>query len=407
MAEKIKKVLIVSHAMELGGAERSLLGLLETFDPTICQVDLFLQRHTGELLKYIPENVNLIPEVPAYTVLARPMKDVLKESHGLLTIARMYGKLKALIYDKHHHTTESGVALEYSHKYTYRLMPAIQPAKKYDLAISFLTPHYIVSSKVNAIKKLAWIHTDYSNITIDVPSEKKMWAAYDYIASISETVSMNFEAVFPDLKEKIVLIENVLPEMMIKQQADEFGVSIEMPEDEAINLLSVGRFCNPKNFDNVPDICARLVCMGHNVRWYLIGYGGDEALIRSKIVQFGMTNHVIILGKKDNPYPYIKACDFYVQPSRYEGKSVAVREAQMLGKPVIITRYSTSSSQIEDGVDGVIVPMDNENCAKSISDILINQGRRATIIINCRNRNYSNVKEVEKLYELMKGDNDT
>ena len=136
--------------------------------------------------------------------------------------------------------------------------------------------------------------------------------------------------------------------------------------------------------------------------WYLIGYGGDEALIRQKIQEFGMEDHVIILGKKPNPYPYIKACDVYVQPSRYEGKCVAVREAQMLGKPVIITNYATSASQLEDGVDGVIVPVDNEGCARGIADVLSNVNRMKKLSENCCKRDYSNRDEVKKIYALIK-----
>ena len=96
----MKKILIVSHALELGGAERSLIGLLDAIDKKKYKVDLFLLRHEGELFSFIPEGVNLLPEIPAYTVLARPMVQTLKEGHVLLTVARMYGKMKASKYIK-------------------------------------------------------------------------------------------------------------------------------------------------------------------------------------------------------------------------------------------------------------------------------------------------------------------
>ena len=114
-----------------------------------------------------------------------------------------------------------------------------------------------------------------------------------------------------------------------------------------------------------------------------------------------MADRVIILGKKENPYPYIKACDLYVQPSRYEGKAVTVREAQMLGKPVVITRYATSASQLEDGVDGVIVPMDNEGCAEKIAALLQAPEQMKMLSDQCLQRDYSNSSEVNKLYQLM------
>ena len=181
------------------------------------------------------------------------------------------------------------------------------------------------------------------------------------------------------------------------------AVEKELPTTKGVNLLSIGRFCTAKNFDNVPFICKLIRQQGLDVKWYLIGYGGDEALIRKNIREQGMEDHVIILGKKENPYPYIKACDVYVQPSRYEGKCVAVREAQMLGKPVVITNYATSASQLQDGVDGVIVPMDNGGCAAGIAALLRDKEALKRLSDTCRQRDYSNADEVNKLYALMEG----
>ena len=394
-----KKILLVSHALELGGAERSLLGLLDAFDTTKYDVDLFLLRHEGELLKFVPKEINLLSQIPEYTVLARPMKDVLLEGHIILTIARLFGKYAAKLYDRKNGFTDSGVPLEYSHKFTYKLMPQINSDMEYDLAISFLTPHYIVANNVKAKKKLAWIHTDYSKIQINVKSELSMWNQYDYIASISDAVTKSFLNVFPSLKRKIHLIENVLPMSIIQEQSEEFTVEGEMPL-KGIRVLSIGRYCVAKNFDNVPEICSKLVAAGLDVYWYIIGFGGDEQLIKNRIHQFKMKERVILLGKKENPYPYIKACDVYIQPSRYEGKSVTVREAQMLGKPVIITDYATANSQLEDGIDGIIVPLETKECAEEIVDKLVNSQSLETIAYNCGKTDYSNAKEIEKLYQL-------
>ena len=395
-----QSLLIVSHALEIGGAERSLIGLLDALDPERWDIDLFLLRHEGELIADIPEYVNLLPEVPAYTVLARPMKDTLREGHVLLTAARLTGRIAAGRYAKKHGHIESGVALEYSHKFTCPLMPKIQPGTVYDLAVSFLTPHYFVAKKVRAKKKVAWIHTDYSRVQVNIPSETAMWSAYDHIASISDAVTESFLKIFPSLKNKIVLIENILPARYVKKQVEAFPVEPEMPAD-GIRLLSIGRFCYQKNFENVPDICSRLIQSGLDVYWYIIGFGPDEQLIRQKITEAGMEEHVILLGKRENPYPYIKACDLYVQPSRYEGKAVTVREAQMLGKPVVITCYTTSRDQLEDGVDGVVVPMDNEGCAVGIAALLRDPVHMEHLSKTCRSRDYSNRQEVEKLYQMM------
>lgn len=395
-----KKLLIVSHALELGGAERSLIGLLDAIDPGIWDVDLFLLRHEGELMNHIPEHIHLLPSIPAYTVLARPMAATLREGHLLLTAARLWGKIAAKSYNKTHGYVSSDVELEYSHKFTCPLMPAIQQNVEYDLALSFLTPHYFVARKVRAKKKAAWIHTDYSKIKINVPSETSMWGSFDHIVSISESVTEGFCRKFPSLRNKIVEIHNILPREYVLAQSGMFSVEDEMPQVET-RLLSVGRFCEAKNFDNVPAICAKLVAMGHNVKWYLIGFGSDEELIRRKISEADMNQRVIILGKKENPYPYMAACDLYVQPSRFEGNSVTVREAQMLGKPVAIARYATSASQLEEDVDGVIVPMDNEGCAAGIAALLHDPAKMVALTQCCRQRDYTNASEVEKLLALM------
>lgn len=395
----MKTILIVSHAMQLGGAERSLLGLLNAIDSERYCVDLFLMRHEGTLLNDIPKNINLLPEVPEYTVLARPLKAIMKEKRFILAAARVFGKIKARLYEKRNHIQDSGVSLEYSHKYTCPFMPKIQIQKEYDMAISFLTPHYFVTKKVKAKKKMAWIHTDYSKVQIDVKSELKMWSSYDYIASISEAVTESFTKVFPSLRNKVMIIENILPVQLIKRQMNEFDGKTEM-HGEGVKLLSIGRYCTAKNFDNVPCICSYILQSGINVTWYIIGFGGDEAFIKEKIKEQNMEKRVILLGKKENPYPYMKACDIYIQPSRYEGKSVAVREAQLLGKPVVITNYATADSQLEDGVDGVIVPMESKECAEEIVRLLKNIEKRKQLSKECRERDYSNQGEIKKLYVL-------
>ena len=116
---------------------------------------------------------------------------------------------------------------------------------------------------------------------------------------------------------------------------------------------------------------------------------------------YPIENYVFILGKKENPYPYIKACDLYIQPSRFEGKAVTVREAQILNKPVIITNYPTAASQIEDGRDGIIVPMDNWECAKGIYNIIKDIDVQQALIEFTKNNNYVNNDEVQKIYDLM------
>lgn len=396
----MKKILIFSQAMEIGGAEKALLGLLENIDTTKYEVDLFLMRHSGELMKYIPSNINLLPEISQYADLAVPIGNVLKKGHFKIAYGRYKGKKAAVKRVSELGLGDNDVAIEYSHKYTAKYMPKISD-KEYDLAISFLTPHYFVTQKVNAKKKVAWIHTDYSRVEMDRESQLVMYSNYDKIASISDKAAEKFVRIFPSLKDKVITIQNILPEKYINKITDEFTVENEISNDGSIKLLSIGRFCTAKNFDNIPEICKLIRNQGVNIKWYIIGYGGDEQLIKDKIAEFNMQDYVIVLGKKENPYPYIKACDIYIQPSRYEGKCVAVCEAQILNKPVIITNYATSASQLTDGYDGVIVPMDNQDCAEGIIQLLNNKELMHRLSENTKTVDYANSKEVEKLYSIM------
>lgn len=390
--------------MELGGAERALLGLLNALDTTRVDVDLFLNQHTGDFMKLIPEKINLLPEQRGYNAIERPMRDVLLEGQfGVLL-----GRLKAKRLHAQYHETLTGKSVKLDNStFQYvadevqsRLRP-LRDLGEYDLAISFLPPHNVVLNKVNAKKKIAWIHTDYSTIHVNVEKELPIWSGYDYIASISPDCSSSFVGTFPSLKNKIFEIENILSPDFVRSQADLIDVGKEL-SPSGIKLLSVGRYNKAKNYDNVPDIARRIINAGYyDLHWYIIGFGGDENYIRRKIVEAGMSDHVILLGKKENPYPYIKACDIYVQPSLYEGKSVTVREAQILSKPVIITDYATAKSQISDGVDGLIVPMDNEGCSNGIVEAIRNPELLKSISAYLSTHDYGNESEVEKIYKLL------
>jgi glycosyltransferase involved in cell wall biosynthesis len=397
-----KKIIIVSHNLRIGGAERSLLGLLNSLDYSKYDVDLFLLIHDGELMPLIPNKVQLLPENKKYAAMLSSVKCMLKSGNIDILFRKIIAHVKAGIYCRKNRLKPANMVYAlYLQKYVLPSLPLISD-KQYDLAISFLTPHHIAAAKAKSKKRIAWIHTDYAYFEFDRNAELAMWNKYDYIASISESCTASFLKQFPLLSNKMVLIENILHPDFVRAQAEITDVSREMPRAaDSIILCSVGRFADAKNFDNVPFICKQLRDAGYDVKWYLIGYGNDEALIRTKINEAGMQEHVIILGKKENPYPYIKACDIYVQPSRYEGKAVTVREAQILCKPVVITRYATSGSQLNDSVDGIIVPMDNEGCAEGIKQLIENKALQKQLIENCRNSDFGNQKEVEKIYNII------
>ena len=393
----MKKVFIYSYNLELGGVERSLIALLDSFDPNEYEVDLFLAVQEGELLNQIPKHINLLPIDKKYQSLSMTIKTAIKKGYLFGSFARLYSKLynriiRILKKDK----TYSVGGIKCHQMIIRRMKP--QP-KEYDLAISFAIPYFYILTKVNAKKKIGFIHTDYSKININTRFIRKMFDKIDYVASVSLEVQNLLQKAIKIDSNKLMVVENILSKNATEVLSNE--EQTEMIDDSSIKILSIGRFGNAKNFDNVPNLCKRLLAYGLNIKWYLIGFGPQEQLIKQKIQENSVEANVIILGKKTNPYPYIKACDIYIQPSRYEGKAVTVREAQMLGKPVIITKFATSSSQLEDRVDGIIVPLDNEGCAKGIYDFIQNKELQNKIKENVSKRDYSNKQEVEKLYSII------
>lgn len=426
---KKPRILIYMHYMAIGGAERSLLGLLNELDVERVDIDLFLNYHNGEFMPLIPKKINLLSEEKHYKALETHIKDAFKDGCWGVASSRVLSKVVKYLYFKKHKDEKDDDGY-ITAKLAVRFLPQINPNVEYDLAISFLTPHVNCLNKVWAKRKVAWIHTDYSTLKMTKNIVLPYWKQYDNIISISTDVTKTFVEVFPSLKDKIIEIENILSTVFIRQQAELFDVCNEMPllnNDKCLNIISIGRFCYQKNFENIPFIASKLLdylSIGRNdfakkddnqpnntrsvveyeftdLRWYLIGFGSDETLIRQKIAEAGMENHIIIIGKKDNPYPYIKACDLYVQPSRYEGKSVTVREAQILCKPVIVTNYPTSKSQIKDGIDGIIVPLDNDACARGIADAISNPRLIKSIIKYLQTHDYGNECEVDKIYSLL------
>lgn len=388
--------------MELGGAESALLGLLQSVDPARVDADVFIYDHRGELMRYVPtDKIHLLPEVSAYKMIERPFMECVKSGHIGVALGRWLAKKTV---DKSPTPAGKDNIRIYTRvaDWVEHFVPQIQPDVEYDLAISFLMPHNYVVKKVRAKKKLGWIHTDYSTVHVDVKRELPVWSQLDYIASISEEVGEKFVETFPTLKDKIIPIENILSSRFIRQRAEEEVISLDS-NPSTIKLLTIGRFSNPKKMEEIPMICRKIVDEGVDIKWYIIGYGSAE--IEQEVLENAkresVSDRVMLLGKKENPYPYIKACDIYVQPSRYEGKSITVREAQILCKPVIVTNYPTASSQIQDGVDGIIVPMDVDACAQEMVEFIRDKEKQERIVTYLKEHDYGNEKEIEKIYQLV------
>lgn len=388
-----KKVLIASYDLEVGGVERSLISLLDQFDYDQFDVDLLLYHHSGDFLPFLTSKVNLLPEQGQLASFRKPIGTLLKQGHPLLAFSRLRAKAKSKLERA---DGESVVQMQDMWKYALPFLKSMD--NEYDVAISFLWPHDYVAYKVKAKKKLAWIHTDYSKIKTDINRDLKVWNQFDHIISISEDVTTSFLIKYPSLEKKISLIENIISPEFIKEQSNK---QIDSFNTESFNLVSVGRLCYAKGYDNAIKALLKLHDEGlTNIKWHIIGYGSDESMLKELIQEHQLEKSFILHGKKINPYPYMKAADLYVQPSRYEGKAVTVSEAKILGKAVLITNYDTAHSQIEHGVDGYITDLSIDGIANGVKLLYSDYQLKSKLELMTQKINYGNRDELQKLYVL-------
>lgn len=396
----MKKVLISSFDMEVGGVERSLISMLNNFNYDNYNVELMLYSHTGEFMNLITDKVKLLPEIKKLASFRKGIYQIIKEGNILIGTSRILAKLNGDIRSKlSKKYVESVVQMQLMWKYTLPFLPKLD--KEYDVAISYLWPHYFIAEKVKAKKKIAWIHTDYSTIETDIKEDLRIWNKFDYIIAVSEECKNVFLKKYPSLKGKVRVMENITSPEFIKRMSEE-DITSEIKKDNSFNIVSVGRLSHAKGIDNAVRALRLLHDKGlSNIKWYVVGYGGDEAMIKGLIKENKLEDKFILLGKKTNPYPYIKVADLYVQPSRYEGKAVTVTEAQILGKPVMITNYTTAKSQIENEINGYISELGVKGIADGIDKLINNKVLLRRIADNCKNMQFGNADELEKLYKLL------
>jgi glycosyltransferase involved in cell wall biosynthesis len=397
MEEKqMKNILIASFDMEVGGVERSLISMLNNFDYKQHHIDLMLYSHTGEFMNLLPSSPNLLAESRAYRTFRMPITQVIKERSVALGLARLIAKYRAGF----NQSTENGYKqMQYMWKYSLPFLPKLN--KEYDVAISYLWPHYFVAEKVKAKTKIAWIHTDFSTVDTEVKMDIQMWEKFHYIVAVSEECKNAFIKKYPILEKKVLVIENITSPDFVKALAEE-KVENPMQHDPRFKLVTVARLSHAKGIDNAVKALRLLRDRGYeDIAWYVVGYGGDEAMIKELIAQNGLEDHFFLLGKKVNPYPFMKEADLYVQPSRYEGKAVTVGEAQILEKPVLITNYTTAQSQVRNGIDGAICGLSVEGIANGIEKLYLDSESRNLLAHNCQSSDYYNSKELDKLYEVV------
>ena len=390
----MKKMLFIMSNLNCGGAEKALVSLLKTIDYSKYEVDLLLFRHEGIFLKQVPKKVNILPEPFGYKYYdmssIKAIKELLKQGR----VGDAIRRIKAIFIYK-------------SEKDIYRCGQKVWPYvskmfgklnKKYDVAIGYLenNPIYYCVDNVDANKKIGFIHNDYDKLGLNPIGDRFYFNKLDNIVTVSEECAEVLKNRFPEYRDKVRVMHNIVSPSVINEMAKE---KIEMNNAE-INLATVGRLNYQKGYDMAIEACKKLVEKGYDIRWNVLGEGEERSNLESLIKKYKLEDRFVLLGIKENPYPYVQNSDIYVQTSRFEGKSIAIDEAKILNKPILVTNFTTVRDQISDGVNGLIVDMNVDSIVDGLETLIKDSNLRNKLKKNLANEELGTENEIEVFYSL-------
>ncbi|MFH7833797.1 glycosyltransferase [Bacillus luti] len=390
-----KKLLFVIDSLTIGGAEKSLVSLLNLIDFSKYEIDLLLFKKGGDLEKHIPKHIKILP-VPEY------FRYINKERFSMdKSIKYLYYRIKTSVYLRKNNYQKK---ILHSEQVVFRSINKIimQLQKKYDVAIAYSQgmPTYFVANKVTASQKIAWINTDYVNTLYDKEIDYESYEKMDKIITVSRNTQETVSKIRKEYDDKVDIILDVINPKMIYKLSEEYEV-VEFNKSY-INILTVGRLVTAKSYNTAIDVAKLLKESGYKFKWYGIGEGPEREKLQELIDTYGLNDYFILLGKKLNPYPYMKNCDIYVQTSIKEGFGLTVSEAKIVKRPIVCTNFSTAKEIINHNVDGLIVEHDIKSIYNGIRKYLDDDSFREAIIKKLNSiEPYSSVNQLRKFYEVI------
>lgn len=386
----MKKVLFVIHSMGFGGAERSLINLLHELPQNRFMIDVLLLQKRGGLLPQIPDGVRILDTPEELERLYGPV-----HKGGRFAPTKFVGTVCSRIARR---TRKKQYAWRWKNFYKNKVAFF---SEKYDTAIAYVGTEvmYYVRDRVYADRKLVWIHNDYRTAGYSREDDWSFLESMDGIVTVSERCKNVLIEEFPDFLDRIHCVENISSSTLIKKRAEEFFPT-EYQNVEC-RIVSIGRLEPQKAFDLAVEAAALLKENHVAFCWYFVGEGSMKKTLRRKIRKEGLDDCVMLLGARENPYPYIKNATVLVQSSRYEGKSVVLDEAKILAVPIVATAYPTVADQIREGKEGLIAEMSPQGIAEKVIALLGNKNLKNEIHAYLKKHDYGNQREVQKYIELM------
>ncbi|MBR6531164.1 MAG: glycosyltransferase [Clostridia bacterium] len=390
-----KKILFVIPSLRSGGAEKSLITLLSLFDYEKFDVDLLSFRRDGLFYDKIPQEVNVIKETEDYEMFDGEAKAAIRY---FLKKGKFLSAVDRIRYAKSLNEKDETLREEKMWSFLKKQLPKIN--KHYDCAVGYLEGNAnAFATEINSDIKICYVHSDFKKLGMNIKTCRDTFKKGDFIITVSQACADSLADVFPEFSEKIKVIENITSPTLIRKYSQEKEAYSK--NKNGTTILTVGRFSPPKAIDLAVRACAELKARGKNFCWYHIGTGELKAEIEMLIKELDVKNEFILLGEQANPYPYIAGCDIYVQPSRYEGKSIAIDEAKCLERPIVTTNFTTVADQITNGVNGLICEMNEKDLADKIEMLIDDEQLRITLSSNLQNEKTGNEEEIEKFYSLI------
>ena len=364
-----RKVFVCALSLGIGGVEKALLGLLNSYDYNEVDVDLLLANHDGEYIKYLKPQVNILPKNDFLSWVLLPKGHIIKSVCQLVFHPyQLWRFVKNITWGVYHKNMAQ--ARQRMWRDVVDTLPHLKT--KYDEAFDFsgLFRSYVLEC-VNAKKKYTWIHSDYNVYGYDKSIDYVLLNQFDKIYCVSETCKTIFDNVYPLLSNKSEVKQNIVDINFIESQLN--GKSFE-DGYKGVRLLDVTRIDPNKGLDIAVKVCKLLKEKGLDFRWYILGNDplGYRKELENLIHQYEVEDRFILLGFASNPYPFMNDANIIVHFSRFEGRSVFIDEALALKKPILLTNYPTAKDQIKNGVNGWICEFDENELCEKLSYVLIN-----------------------------------
>ncbi|EOU1115910.1 glycosyltransferase [Clostridium perfringens] len=396
-----KKIIFVIDSLNCAGAEKSLTTLLNLIDYSKYFVDLQLFSYGGEFEKLLPKEVNLLKPLKYTSFCDLDIKSAIVYSIKNCNYNMLLSRINfSFTLRKKKYSNKEKARI-----FWQKVSNVIQNNEnEYDIAISYAQgiPTFYVADKIKAKNKYAWVNTSYKLNELERNFQKKYYLNYNKIITVSHSAKEIFSDVFPEFLNKIEIIYDINDYSFINKMAlIEDDDLKEFKNFDGIKILTLGRLASGKRYDRAIKACKKLVEKGIYFRWYALGIGPLEEEIKRLIIEKNLEDYFILLGVKANPYPYIKNCDIYVQTSDFEGFGLAIAEARMLNKPVVVTRFDSVYNQMINEKNGLVVDMSSDGVAEGIYRLLNDNKLRSEIIKYISNEKKGNIEELDKFYKLI------